>query len=409
MPCSNRLPTKPAPSLAHNPRFTLVILTIVSSSPGLSAATTPPSQKTVSQPHFLADLYTFKWSELSLRLPLVSAATVALCVLVGIAAGHPGGGLVAGGGAFTIGFGANQRIADSRLRPMLFAIFAMASATLVGTLVGHVGYALILASAGSAAIYGVLTIRDAGLAWVGQQASVALFVASAYPSAPKPALVRAGLILLGGTAQLLLTSLGLRLLPELRKDLFNLPRSLYTTLYEQRRELLHRLHELPKALPAPDRTTALIYSVRLVITVALASELSRRMGLQSGYWVPMTALLVQKPAFFETLSRALARISGTLAGATLATLIAAHLQPNLWVLAGLVTFFALGCYAVNSVNYALFTLSITSYIVFLLSLNQLPGPEIAHRRALCTMAGAVIALLIHLDALRRHRRGSARS
>ena len=384
----------------------------MSTSPAISPAPrTARAQPatTDAQAHFLADLYTFKWSELNVRLPLVSASAVALCVFIGIAVGHPGGALIAGGGAFTIGFGANQRIADSRLRPMLFAIFAMASATLVGTVVGHKGLTLVLASAASAAIYGVLTVRDSGLAWVGQQASVALFVASAFPSPPRPALIRAGLILLGGTVQLLITSLGLRLLPELRKDLFSLPRSLYTTLYQQRRELLRRLHELPKALPAPDRATAVIYSVRLVITVILASELYRRLGLQSGYWVPMTALLVQKPAFFETLSRALARTSGTLVGATLATLIAAHLHPTPWILAGLVTFFALGCYAVNSVNYALFTLSITSYIVFLLSLNQLPGPEIAHRRFWCTAAGAAIALLIHLDALRRHRRASASS
>jgi len=376
-------------------------------SPALSSPPAVPSKaRTITPPHFLADLYTFRWSELHGRLPLVSAATVALCVSIGIAVGHPGGGLIAGGGAFTIGFGANQRIADSRLQPMLAAIFAMASATLIGTVVGHLGYTLVLASAASAAIYGLLTIRDAGLAWVGQQASVALFVASAFPSAPRPALVRAGLILLGGSLQLVMTSLGLRLLPELRKDLLRLPRSLYTTLYEQRRELLHRLQELPKALPAPDRTTALIYAARLVITVALASELYRKMGMQSGYWVPMTDLLVQKPAFFETLSRALARISGTLVGATLATLIAAHLHPTPWVLAVLVTVFAFGCYAVNSVNYALFTLLMTSYIVFLLSLNQLPGPEIAHRRFWCTAAGAAIALLIHLDALRRHRRSS---
>jgi hypothetical protein len=33
----------------------------------------------------------------------------------------------------------------------------------------------------------------------------------------------------------------------------------------------------------------------------------------------------------------------------------------------------------------------------------MPGPVIAHRRALCTIAGGLIALAIHLDALRRHR------
>ena len=336
-------------------------------------------------------------------LPLVSASAVALCLFVGIALGHPGGALVAGGGALTIGFGANQRIADSRVRPMIFAIVSMSSATLVGTLVGHRGYAMVLAAAVSAAIYGVLTIRNAGLSWVGQQASVALFVASAFPSAPRPALVRAGLIVLGGTVQTLFTTVGLRLMPELRKDLLSLPLSLFATLYEQRRELLHRLRDLPKAIPAPDRRAAAIYAARLMVTVAIASELYLYLGIQSGYWIPMTALLVQKPAFFETLARGLARFAGTLVGAIVATLVVVHLHPDLWVLAALTTAAAFGCYAVNSVNYGLFTLCITSYIVFLLSLNQTPGPVIAERRAWCTATGAAIALLIHLDALRRHR------
>ena len=368
----------------------------MSTSPALPANNVTPA-------HFLADLYIFEWSALNLRLPLVSTAGVALCVFTGIALGHPGGALIAGGGALTIGFGANQRIADSRTLPMLLAILAMAAATLTGTLVGHRGLSLLVASALAAALYGVLTIRNAGLAWVGQQAAISLFVASAFPTGPHPALVRTGLIALGGTVQLLITTLGLQLLPELQKDLLGIPRSLYTSLYSQRREFLHRLHELPSALPAPDRPAAFLYALRLVITVLLGSELYRRLGLQSGYWIPMTALLVQKPAFFETLSRGLARVAGTLAGATLATLIAAHLHLGNYTLAALVTFFAFWAFATISVNYAFYSVGLTSYIVFLLSLNQVPGPEIAHRRFFCTAAGALIALLIHVDALRRHR------
>lgn len=356
-----------------------------------------------TQPHFLADLYTFNLADFDLRLPLVSVSAIALCLAIGIAVGHPGGALVAGGGALTVGFGANQRISDSRLLPMLFAVFAMASATLAGTLVGHRGFTLLVAAGISSAIYGILTIRHAGLAWVGQQASVALFVASAFPVGPRAALVRAGLIVLGGSVQILITTLGLHLLPELQRELLAIPRSLYTSIYQERRELLLRLRELPKALPAPDRATALTYSIRLVITVVLASELYRRMGIQSGYWIPMTALLVQKPAFFETLSRAIARILGTVLGATLATLIAAHFNLSFWSLAALATFFAFCCFATVSVNYAVFSLCMTSYIVFLLSLNQVPGPELAYRRAYCTTFGALIALAIHLDALRRHR------
>jgi uncharacterized membrane protein YccC len=203
--------------------------------------------------------------------------------------------------------------------------------------------------------------------------------------------------MLGGTVQVVITSAGLHLMPELRKDLW----SIYHSLYEQRRETLNRIYSLPSELPASDRKQAVVYALRLVVTVSLASEVYRRLGVQSGYWIPMTALLVQKPAFFETLNRALARVGGTLAGATLATLLASHLHLSVWSLAGLTTFFAFWCFATNAVNYALFSVCITSYIVFLLSLNQIPGPDLAHRRAACTAAGALIALIIHLDALRR--------
>ena len=362
-----------------------------------------PTPAVSSAPPYLADLYTFNTSALNVRLPLISASAVALCLIVGIALSHPGGALVAAGGALTIGFGANQRIADSRLLPMILAIAAMASATLAGSIAGHKGYILILASAVSAAIYGMLTMRNAGLAWVGQQASIALFVSSAFHADLKLSTVRAGLIVLGGTVQLLITSLGLRQLPELRKNLLTIPKSLYASVYERRRELLRRLRHLPQTLPAPGNRAAIAYALRLVLTVALASELYRRLGLQSGYWIPMTALIVQKPAFFETLSRGLARIAGTLAGATVATILAAHLHLDPWVIAACITLFAFGCFATLSFNYAVYSVCITSYIVFLLALQAIPTPEVAQRRAWCTVTGAAIAFLIHLDALRRHR------
>jgi hypothetical protein len=110
------------------------ILSLLVASERKTVSTLPTIPATSNPAHFLADTYTFKWSELNYRLPLVSAGAVALCLIVGILAGHPGGALVSAGGALTIGFGANQRISDSRLLPMLFAILGMASATLVGTL-----------------------------------------------------------------------------------------------------------------------------------------------------------------------------------------------------------------------------------------------------------------------------------
>jgi hypothetical protein len=374
---------------------------------GTAAAGRVSGGGAVRPAHFLADVYTFDWTKMEWRLPGVSAAAVGLCLSIGIGCGHPGGGLIAAGGALTVGFGANQRISDSRVLPMLFAVFAMASATLTGTVAGHRGYALLAASAVAAAIYGVLTIRNAGLAWVGQQAAVALFVASAFPMGPRGAFERAGLIVAGGMLQTVMTTAGMRLLPQLEQDLLAIPRTVYVSVMEQRREFLRRVADLPLALPAPDRAAAAAYALRLLVTVVAGSEVYRRMGIQSGYWVPMTALLVQKPAFYETLERGLMRVGGTICGATMATLLvrvlAAHVPFGPWWLAGLTTFFAYWALATISVNYGVFSLFMTSYIVFLLSLNAIPGPEIAHRRAACTAIGAAIAMAFHLDALRRHK------
>lgn len=370
----------------------------------------PDSSVAAPPAHFLADLYSFKWSAFNFRLPLVSASAVALCLFVGILAGHPGGGLIAGGGAFTVGFGANQRIADSRLIPMIVAVFGCSTATLAGTIAGHKDYWLIIAASGSALIYGVLTTRNAGLSWVGQQASVALLVASAFPTGAKLALIRAGLIAAGGIVQVVITSAGLRLIPNLPKDLLSIAISVVNTVQDQNQEqLMQRIRELRSSLLPVTPGMALAYSLRLVITVGIATEIYRRLGIQSGYWIPMTALLVQKPAFAETLTRAVARILGTLAGAWLGSLLIAYLSPGPVVLALMTSVFALLAFATNSVNYGLFAACLTGYIVSLLSLNQIPGTVIAHRRAWCTALGGAIALAIHLDALRRLRRQRARA
>jgi hypothetical protein len=358
---------------------------------------------TITPPHFLADLYTFKWTKSSFRMPLISAGTVSLCLFAGVFAGHPGAGLIAGGGAFTVGFGPNQRINDSRLTPMISAVLGVTAATLVGTLAGHHNYTLVVAAAICAYIYGELTARHTGLAWVAQQSSIALLVASAFPTGPGPALERAGLLAAGGVLQLVITTAGLHRFRSLQHDALSIPMTIYQTIGERDREMVRRLRLMPKSLPPLPRFRAFIYSMRLAITVAVATEIYRLLGIQSGYWIPMTALLVQKPAFFETVGRAATRVAGTLAGAYLCSLLIMHTAPQPWVLALMTALFAMASYVTNPVNYGLFTGFLTGYIVFLLSLNEIPGPLLAQRRAWCTVLGAVIAIVIHLDALRRHR------
>ena len=355
-----------------------------------------------------ADLYTFNWSAVSVRTALVGSLAVAVSVIGGVLIGHPAAGLITGGGAMTIGCGLNQRIADSRLWPMITATLAMTLSTFVGMLAGHRGYGVVVAGGIWAFGYGLLTARAAGIAWVGQQAALTLLVTSAFPTDARHAFYRAMLTLLGGVLQIGITSLMLQILPELRADLRTLSAFTWQETVALRRTLhplrvARRLRGVPRVIPLLQDSAALGFAIRMTITVLLATELYRWRGVQSGYWIPMTAMLVQKPAFAETLNRALLRVAGTLAGAGLTTLALMHMHPQPIVLALLATLFTFAAYLTLPVNYGLYSVALTSYIVFLLSLNTLPGPEIAARRAYATAAGGVIALVIHLDALRRHR------
>src|SRR6185437_15731046 len=99
-----------------------------------TTTTNPPAP---ARHGYLADIYTFDWTQLSFGTPLIGIIPIGLCLFAGVILGHPSAGLIAGGGAFTIGFGVNQRIADSRLWPMIAATGAMFISTLIGMLVGH--------------------------------------------------------------------------------------------------------------------------------------------------------------------------------------------------------------------------------------------------------------------------------
>ena len=348
---------------------------------------------------YFKDSTVFQWENLTLRSDLILTLPIAICLGVGIAVGHPAAGLLAAGGAANTGFGQKHSIDESHLLPMIFVTFGMAFAGFAGVVLGHENLLLVVAAALWAFGYGMLTARPDGYSWVGQQCVITFLVASAYPAPLRAAVAQGLLLFAGGAVQLLVSSALLHLFGDLRARLFQLTRYLREEQSALRSALIETAESVRQLRFAE---SALPYALRLAFTVGLATEIYRRLHYQSGYWIPMTALLVQKPAFYETLSRALARVAGTLAGATLATVLASHLHPGLWPLAALTTFFAFWCFATNGVNYGLFSLCITSYIVFLLSLNQIPGPELAHRRAACTAVGAVIAVLIHLDALRRN-------
>ena len=140
------------------------------------------------------------------------------------------------------------------------------------------------------------------------------------------------------------------------------------------------------------RSAAFRHALRAAVTVALATALARASGQPSGYWLPIAAMLVLQPAFAETMTRGLGMMSGTVAGAVVATLIASLLRPEHWTLAALIVVFAWLCFTLFRANYALFAACITAYVVFLVSFFGLPEPIAALNRVLFTALGGSLAL-----------------
>src|SRR5215470_6044602 len=259
---------------------------------------------------YFTDSYIFNWHNQTFRDDLILILTIAISLGTGLAFGHPAAGMIAAGGAMTVGFGAKQSIDDSRLLPMLFASIGMTFAAFLGVVIGYTNYILVPMAALWGFGYGMLTTREEGYSWVGQQCVITFLVASAFPASVGPACDRALLILAGGTIQVISSAILLRLFRQLGDHLTSLARYIRAEHVALRAALMQATESVRQRRFL---TTALPYSLRLAITLGLTTEIYRRLNFPSGYWIPMTALLVLKPGLTDTVNRAIARLLGTLA------------------------------------------------------------------------------------------------
>ena len=140
------------------------------------------------------------------------------------------------------------------------------------------------------------------------------------------------------------------------------------------------------------RSSVCRHAVRLAVCVALADLVVRSLGLDRGYWAPMTAAIVLKPDFTSTLSRGLLRLAGTFAGLLLATLLFAVLAPPVAVQVLLITAFMFLMRWVGGANYGVMVLALTGLVVLLFAMIGVPPGQLVMARALNTLVGGSIAL-----------------
>jgi uncharacterized membrane protein YgaE (UPF0421/DUF939 family) len=136
------------------------------------------------------------------------------------------------------------------------------------------------------------------------------------------------------------------------------------------------------------------HAVRFGAALAAGVAAYRLLDLhQHGFWIPLTILFVMRPERDETDHRLILRAIGTVLGLVLATAVAEAFWGEDLVLGAVLTVAAAFSFGLLTVQYALFTAAITTYVVLMSTTLGEGAFRAAGQRATGTALGIAIAFL----------------
>lgn len=136
------------------------------------------------------------------------------------------------------------------------------------------------------------------------------------------------------------------------------------------------------------------HGIRFGVALAAGVALYRVLHLHNhGFWIPLTILFVMRPERDETDHRLILRAVGTAIGLVVATAVAESVGDYDLVVAIVLTVAAALSFGLLTVQYALFTAAITTYVVLLTDTLGEAAFHAAGQRALGTALGIAIAFL----------------
>jgi hypothetical protein len=144
-------------------------------------------------------------------------------------------------------------------------------------------------------------------------------------------------------------------------------------------------------------STSARHAIRFGVALAAGVATYRVLGLHDhGFWIPLTILFVMRPDREETDHRLVLRAIGTVIGLVVATAVAEAFGGEDLVLGSVLTVAAALSFGLLTVQYALFTAAITTYVVLMSSTLGESAFRAAGQRALGTALGILIAFLVWL-------------
>jgi hypothetical protein len=136
------------------------------------------------------------------------------------------------------------------------------------------------------------------------------------------------------------------------------------------------------------------HAIRFGAALAAGVATYRLLGMTNhGYWVPLTILFVMRPDREETDHRLILRALGSVLGLAAATAIAESFGGNDLIVGSVLTLAAALSFGLLTVQYALFTAAITTYVVLMTATLGEGAFEADGQRALGTALGILIAFL----------------
>lgn len=134
------------------------------------------------------------------------------------------------------------------------------------------------------------------------------------------------------------------------------------------------------------------HALRLAVTAGIAEALVHLTGLYEGRWVVLTVFLVLRPDYTSTVSRGVHRGLGTAVGAVVGAGIVTLLHPAPVALVLVAGIAVAAAYATFAVDYLLYSVFLTVFIVLLLDFIGFSAGATATARLTDTAIGAALAL-----------------
>ncbi|GAA2272315.1 hypothetical protein GCM10010145_53270 [Streptomyces ruber] len=145
-----------------------------------------------------------------------------------------------------------------------------------------------------------------------------------------------------------------------------------------------------------DRNSPITRHALRITAVAVAGYLAgAALPFGHGYWAPLTAVMIMRPDFSQTYSRAVARFGGTLIGIALATGIVRVADPGTYLSGALAVLSAGLLYLLMRTGQMAAQACIAAYVVFLLGMGGEAWTQTVPERLLLTLVGGLLAMLAY--------------